>query len=217
MSTLSVKKLDMADACENYKQAEILLENTTEKIAIQTLNWKDYSYLPKVYFKIAHTNNEIILKYYVKEKNPKAVEIQLNGDVYKDSCVEFFISPNSDGFYYNFEFNCIGIAHVGYGNNRFNRQLLDIDYVKKVKSVSSLGTKPLDLHNYDKEWTIFIVIPKKVMIHDKETNWNDLHAKSNFYKCGDETEEIHFVTWNPIKTSNPDYHRYEFFGDVVFQ
>ncbi len=217
MSKTIVNKLNITNACENIEQADTLLENTTDKIAINTINWKDYAYLPKVDFRIAHTDNEIILKYYVVEKNPKALEDKINGDVYKDSCVEFFISPNSNGFYYNFEFNCIGTPHIAYGKDRFDRQLLDIEIVNQIKIFPTLGIKPLDLKNYNKEWSILIVIPKSVMIHDQSINWNALNAKANFYKCGDETDEMHFVTWKAVNTPKPDYHQYSFFGDLFFQ
>ncbi len=217
MKEISVKKLDIENPCENIEQVEILLEEKTDKMAISTINWKEYSYLPNVDFRIAHTNNEIILKYYVKEKNPKAVETKINGDVYKDSCVEFFVSPRADGFYYNFEFNCIGTAHVAYGEKRGDRQLLDSEIVKSIVAKSTIGNTPVDLKNYNREWAIFIIIPKMVMINDIDMNWTGANAKGNFYKCGDETEEMHFVSWNEVGTEKPDYHQYKYFGNLFFE
>ena len=36
----------------------------------------------------------------------------------------------------------------------------------------------------------------------------------NFYKCGDATEMPHYLSWNPIQTERPDFHRPEFFGEL---
>ncbi|MCK7536290.1 MAG: carbohydrate-binding family 9-like protein [Marinilabiliales bacterium] len=47
------------------------------------------------------------------------------------------------------------------------------------------------------------------------TRWSSLAGKSfraNFYKCGDKLSNPHFVTWNPVGTEKPDYHRPEYFG-----
>jgi hypothetical protein len=49
------------------------------------------------------------------------------------------------------------------------------------------------------------------------STFKGLKAKANFFKCGDETLEPHFVTWNPVKTTSPDYYRPEFFGEVLFE
>ncbi len=217
MKNLTVKKLNIRNAGENIEKTEIALEENTEKVAINTINWAEYPYLPDVNFRIAHTENEIILKYYVTEKNPKAVETKTNGDVYKDSCVEFFLSPNANGFYYNFEFNCIGTVHLAYGNGRHNRQFIDQKLVKNIITKSSLGNKPLDLKNYNSEWTILIIIPKSVMANDELVDYSGVNAKSNLYKCGDETDEMHFVSWNAIGTETPDYHQYQYFGNLSFE
>jgi hypothetical protein len=39
----------------------------------------------------------------------------------------------------------------------------------------------------------------------------------NVYKCGDAMPQAHYLTWNPIGTSRPDYHRPEYFGYLKFE
>jgi hypothetical protein len=41
-------------------------------------------------------------------------------------------------------------------------------------------------------------------------------AAANFYKCGDDTAVPHYGAWSPVKTASPDFHRPEFFGELVF-
>ncbi|MCL3781735.1 hypothetical protein EMN47_15220 [Prolixibacteraceae bacterium JC049] len=217
MAKLIVKKLAIENPNANVAEAAALLEAKTEKVKIETVNWKDYPYQPEISFKIGHNNDSILLKFYVTEKNPKAVETKVNGDVYKDSCVEFFLSPKADGSYYNFEFNCIGTPHVGYGPGRHDRQPVPEELLAGVTAISTLGSSPIDLNEGDKTWEMLLIIPKDTMLHDEVATLSGLEAKGNFYKCGDETAEMHFVTWNAVGTENPDYHQYPFFGDIVFE
>src|SRR5690606_11937438 len=91
MKSLVVKKVD-SEKKVSLSEAEKTLENATEKQVVDTLNWKEFPYRPEINFRIAHNGSEILLKYYVKEKNILAQETRTNGDVYKDSTVEFFVS-----------------------------------------------------------------------------------------------------------------------------
>ena len=36
----------------------------------------------------------------------------------------------------------------------------------------------------------------------------------NFYKCGDETPAEHYLSWHPITSAGPDFHRPECFGTL---
>lgn len=201
----------------DLESAEELLESSTEFQSIETINWAEYPYKPEVRFKIAYCQNQILLKYYVKEETILAKEIKINGDVYKDSCVEFFISTQKDRPYYNFEFNCIGIPSVGYGQARENRVSINPEILKLIKTKSSLGNQPFEEKTGGYQWEMMIIIPKECLTYDKDIELKGLHAKANFYKCGDETSKPHFVTWNPIHTKSPDYHQPTYFGVIGFE
>ncbi|TKG96128.1 hypothetical protein EYV94_07535 [Puteibacter caeruleilacunae] len=194
-----------------------LLEKQTSVNFIDKINWDEYPYKPEVKFRIGHTDSEVLVKFYVREKNILAQETKINGDVYKDSCVEFFLSPLADGNYYNFEFSCIGTPHVGYGEGRHNRIPVPNDKVELIQVESSLGSEPFAEKQGDYSWELTVVIPKEVMVNNSLDSLNGLQAKGNFYKCGDETSDMHFVTWNPVGTEGPDYHQYGFFGDLDFE
>ena len=207
----------------NYKgsidldTAEKLLENSTDIQTISTLNWSEYSYKPDVKFRIAYCQDQIWLKYYVTEENILAKETKINGNVYKDSCVEFFISPDQNDTYYNFEFNCIGTPHVGYGQKGVSKSLIAPEIVKLIKVKSSLGNQPFEEKTGGYQWEMMIIIPKECLANDKDIVLKGLKANANFYKCGDDTSKPHFVTWNPVGTENPDYHQPAFFGEVFFK
>lgn len=216
MKNLFIKKIKVKNEV-SLEEAAHLLETQTVTTSIDTLNWeKAFPYKPDLKFRIGHIGSEIWLKYYVKEKNILAQESRINGDVYKDSTVEFFISVDGEN-YYNFEFNCIGIPHVAHGPGRGNRTFVEPGIVKQIEIKSTLGDQPFAEKSGAFEWEMMIRIPVKCFAFDKIKSIEGLKATANFYKCGDETSDPHFVSWNPIKTENPDYHCPQFFGEVEFE
>lgn len=197
--------------------AEQLLEISADFQIIETINWPDFPYKPVVKFKIAYCQDQILLKYYVTEENIRAKASRINGDVYLDSCVEFFVSINGSNNYYSFEFNCIGIPNVSYGPGRANRVFTDPEILKAIKTRSSLGNQPFDEKTGGHQWEMMIVIPKECLTYDKYLVLQGLKANANFFKCGDETSIPHFITWNPIDTETPDYHQPSCFGELLFE
>ena len=215
MKELVIKEIDYKGQID-IEKAEELLENNTEVQMIETLNWREYSYKPDVKFRIAYMQDRILLKYYVSEESILAKETKVNGDVYKDSCVEFFISPDQNDVYYNFEFNCIGTPHVGYGQVGTKRNMIDPEILKLISIKSSLGDQPFEERTGGHQWEMMIMIPKECLAFDKDIVLKGFKAKANFYKCGDDTSRPHFITWNPVGTEIPDYHRPEYFGEILF-
>ncbi|WP_321375667.1 carbohydrate-binding family 9-like protein [uncultured Draconibacterium sp.] len=217
MKNLTIKKIDISSPV-SVQEAAQLLTNETDLENVDILNWeKAYPYKPGVQFRIAHTGNEIWLKFYVQEKNILAQETEINGDVYKDSTVEFFISVDEGKNYYNFEFNCIGTPHVGYGPGRGNRTPILPEVINQIDIESTLGNEPFEEKSGNFSWEMMICIPVQCFAFDKIENLGGLKATANFYKCGDATSDPHFVTWNAVDTENPDYHRPEFFGQINFE
>lgn len=215
MKNITVKLLKV-DQKVNLQEAGHLLESQTINHHVNVLNWKEYQYKPKVEFRIGHTGEEVWLKYYVNEKYIRAVETRTNGDVYKDSCVEFFVSLDKEN-YYNFEFSCIGTKHVAFGSGRHGRKPVDPEILEDIKIESSLGSEPFEERSGGFEWEMIIKIPLSCFAYSDIQTLKGINATANFYKCGDETTEPHFVTWNPVKAEQPDYHRPECFGELYFE
>lgn len=215
MKELIVPKITI-DKAVGIKEAEQLLEKNAELNSIDQINWKNFPYQPKVNFRIAHTNSEILLKYYVHEKHILAKETRTNGEVYKDSCVEFFVSLDGKN-YYNFELNCIGTIHLAYGPGRKDRKFVNPGIVNRIETQPSLGRLPFEEKTGEFDWELMIKIPLVCFAFNFIDTLEKVKAKGNFYKCGDDTSEPHYVTWNPVKTEQPDYHRPEYFGKIKFE
>ena len=183
-----------------------------QKEKIDTLNWKEYSYIPEVSVAFAYNDQEIFLKYYVNEKYFRAVNTRSNQEVYEDSCVEFFVLPGEDDIYYNFEFNAIGTCLMGTGRGRAGRIRAGEEVISAIRRLSTIVRD----NDEGYSWTLTIAIPFTVFMHHEVKKLTGKSFRVNFYKCGDKLDVPHYVTWNPIKTENPDYHRPEYFGILKF-
>jgi hypothetical protein len=120
-----------------------ILEKQAIAHPVSIINWPEYSYKPKVNFRIGHTGDKIVLKFYVEEEAVRATVTNINGPVHTDSCVEFFVSFDGKN-YYNFEFNCIGTPHVAWGEGRNNRIKLGEEVIRTIAVESTLGNSPFE-------------------------------------------------------------------------
>ena len=193
-----------------------ILEKKAKSHPVSIINWPEYSYKPKVSFRIGHTGDSIAIKFYVEEETIRAVVTNINGPVHTDSCVEFFISIDGKN-YYNFEFNCIGTPHVAWGEGRDNRIKPGEEAISKITVVPTLGKSPFETRQGGFKWELTVIIPVECFVFNPGLKLPGLRATANFYKCGDDLPVPHFLTWNPIETPQPDYHRPEFFTEIEFE
>ncbi|TCK84855.1 carbohydrate-binding family 9-like protein [Albibacterium bauzanense] len=180
---------------------------------IGQISWKDYPYKPEVTFKIAYSDQAIVLKFEVNERYIRINTFQTNGPVWEDSCVEFFISFQNSS-YYNLEFNALGIALVGYSSSdRSLKKRLPDDIVEKIKSFSTIKS-PIDKEGVN--WCLTLYIPLEVFKFETFQSLKGLSCKANFYKCGDLLPQPHYLSWLPISSPEPNFHLPEFFGKIKF-
>jgi hypothetical protein len=216
MKTLRVNKLKVSSSFPKLDEISARLDALKEKHPIDEINWSNFSYKPDVKFSISYTDNEILLKYYITEEHFKAKKTKTNQMVCEDSCVEFFVSPADDGIYYNIEFNGIGTCLLGSGTKRENNIKADPGIITGIRRMTSLGNDPINEKEGETSWTITVAIPKELFFHHKIKKLEGKTFRANFYKCGDKLSVPHYVTWNPVGTSIPDFHQPLFFGKLEF-
>jgi len=216
VKTLEVIKLDFGTDYPGLDEISESLDSLNIRNQVDEVNWKDFGYKPDVGFTIACTGREILLKYYVTEEWFKAEKTESNQAVYEDSCVEFFVSPSDDGIYYNLEFNGIGTCLMGSGTARENSTRADPGIISGIRRKTSVGEISVSERSGEFSWTITLAIPLNVFFHHEITELEGRVFRANFYKCGDKLSVPHYLTWNPVATDTPDYHRPEFFGLLKF-
>ncbi len=192
--------------------------------SIDNLNWDEFPDRPEVSFRIGWKEEFLFVKFYVKEGEILGSYTRDGSPVCRDSCVELFLSPEGASGYYNFEFNCIGCCLLCYGESREGRKMLAPETLKQIFRIPSLGLEPL--HRVQgasleerETWSLLAVIPVSVFSEHGETGLSSFAAarmRGNLYSCGDALQKPHFLSWNPVKTENPDFHRPEYFGELWF-
>ena len=188
-----------------------LILDKIEKHRLSCRPWAAYPYQPIVAFSIAHTRGACLLKFYVEEKFVKASCGRINEPVYKDSCVEFFLSLDEKE-YYNLEFNCLGTALVGYGKDKDNRKFLPEEVIKKIDYQVYINNAQENIR-----WELTLVIPVTIFIYDDVVSLSGYSTRGNFYKCGDDLPEPHFLSWTEIDSTEPNFHLPQFFGTLLFE
>jgi hypothetical protein len=176
--------------------------------------WPGEGFKPEVGFKMFYGDDAVFLKFLVKEKHFKAAYKQINDPVWNDSCVEFFIGFKDDEAYYNFEFNAIGTPLVGYGIDK-KRELADPSLIKSIKCITVNNVTGDDRLPFN--WELTIAIPFTLFFKHQVTTLAGLNCKGNFYKCGDELPEPHFLCWNNILADKPNFHLPQYFGQLIFE
>lgn len=193
------------------------LRDRMESLAPEPLNevsWPDFPYLPDVHFRIAHTEDSIVLVYRVREQYVKAEYRNSNDPVYNDSCVEFFLSFDGST-YYNMEFNCLGTGLIGYGDaNKALRRFLPLQKVLEVRAAGRLQAGSDAGAGIG--WELLLDIPFTVFDAHQPDSMAGRRCWGNFFKCGDGLPVPHFVSWNRIDHESPNFHLPQYFGELVF-
>lgn len=186
------------------------------KIYIDQVNWPEsFPEKPEVSVEVSNDHERLLLSWHVKGEQLRAVTTEDQGSVWEDSCVEFFCQVPGDKHYMNFECNCIG-AMVG--SRRLGRaedvQPLSKEEMALIERKCSFPREAFEEKDGMFEWTVELAIPLKLIFRDTKPVFPQV-LKANFYKCADKTKKPHFLSWQPIDLPKPDFHRPEFFGEIV--
>lgn len=159
------------------------------------------TYQPECFAKMAYIEKDAIyLNMFVTETNPKAIYTKPQDPVYKDSCMECFLNVNpKQDKYLNIEVNALGTMLVGFGKDRHDRQKIVLE------------NKPFIFKN-DRGWGFTLMLEES----DVLSLFGEIadHWKANFYKCGDETDPMHFLSWQEVKEEKPNFHCSQWFGEL---
>lgn len=210
--------IPLIERLDNMGIAEVgeTLYTEAPKFAINSVNWKEqFPYHPITAFATAHSREYIYVDFFTRCNYLRAVNYKNNSPVSQDSCVEFFLQVPGSDEYWNFEFNCIGTVNASHRKERNNPHRLTDDEISLIKRYASCGNSPFQELEGLFNWSLTIGIPFSLIgIENPEF---PVEIKGNFYKCASATSMPHYLSWAPIKTEKPDFHRPEFFGKIVLE
>ncbi len=214
--TIKLPFLPQLEQLQSAGEVMSLLENEGTRRTISSLNWpKLYPYAPLTTFTAAHSGEAIYIDFFVRCNYLRAENYTNLSPVSQDSCVEFFVAPFSNELYYNFEFNCIGTINASHRTERHNPTRLSAKELSRIRVTSSCGNRPFKEMEGIFSWNLLIKIPLDLM--GIEYNDNPITMRANFNKCASATSAPHYLSWNPINSEKPDFHRPEDFGILILE
>ena len=184
-----------------------------QRYPIACCNWPEFSAQCVAGVELSHSSDMLHIHYMVDEA---AVVARCTADgqhVWEDSCVEFFFDPEGKGEYYNLECSCTGWIYLCKGTGRCGRIPLDDTALKSIKRRCTLPQEAFGLLGERTQWELWLDVPASVFGLE---SFEGLRARGNFYKCADASPFRHYLSYAPIATPKPDFHRPEFFETTLF-
>ena len=162
----------------------------------------------RAFGQFCHDEEYLYVHLRAAEKKIRAEYTELLSPVYRDSCLEFFFMPDGDDRYFNFEINPNGCLLLGFGHGRKDRVMLARQDMTELFGIRTARTGD--------GWEAFYRIPISFLrLFLPGFSFTGM-LRANVYKCGDLTEQEHYLSWNPVVSGTPDFHRPEDFGRMVF-
>ena len=227
-----MKRINVPLADFENQDMDAALELGGARFDVECVNWPEtFPYAPLCSGRIARTQDALVVDFRVSGLDLRVQNTEDNGRQWEDSCVEVFIQDPEKADYYNFEINALGKVLACCGPDRHNRVPRPAEEMEEIlrfgdrlpvgagNDKSGVGNdQPVipgltgDLEGLQ-SWRVGVVIPFDLIGLDPANLPHSIRA--NFYKCGDKTAHPHYLSWSPIDTPKPDFHRPEFFGELI--
>ncbi len=179
-------------------------------------------HFPFTQAKMAYDDHAVYIIFRVEDQYVKAVHSQNQDPVCRDSCVEFFFSPEDDikNGYFNLEMNCGGTMLFNHQIKRATEVVLisdsDMHQVKVAHTMPRIVNEEISKKT---TWVVEYSIPFSILSNYQTATSPEAGDvwRANFYKCGDRTSHPHWLTWAPVDYPKPNFHLPQFFGSLEFQ
>jgi hypothetical protein len=162
-------------------------------------------------------------QFHVEDRFVRCVRTEYGSEVWKDSCVEYFVEPKPGRGYFNFEFNSGGAFLVNHivdpprtadGFKEFVRLPESITRPVKVRSSLPAVSEPEITEAVT--WTLEFFIPF-TLLENYVGRLGEVVGQTwrgNFFKCAEENSHPHWAAWSPVDEFN--FHRPHCFGKLLF-
>ena len=187
----------------------------------QVFGKKPPEHHPAVQARIAYDFEAVYVTFRVEDRYVRAVAANHQGDVWRDSCAEFFFVPGTDisKGYFNLEMNCGGTMLFHFQpvpkQNVVSVRPEDVDRVTVAHSMPRI-VQP-EMAN-PVTWTLEYRLPVNILEKYSPVaqpapgvTW-----RANFFKCADDSSHPHWLTWSPVDPSPLGFHRPDRFGELAF-
>ena len=194
-------------------------------LAMEIANFRKESgiHRPITTAKLLYSPDKIHGLFQVQDRYIRCIRNQFQDEVYKDSCVEFFVQPKAKQGYFNFEFNCGGALRAFYivdptrtpsGFKEFTP--MSLEDAGRIEIYHSLP-EMVDREIVDETiWYVEFSIPFAILekyVGPLTPVYGQIW-RGNLYKCADESSHPHWAAWAPVDGLN--FHLPRCFGYLNF-
>ena len=187
-------------------------EETPDWDAVPELEVSEILWLPdcgiRAFGRFCYNAESLHIRLRAVEENIRAEYTAPLSRVCEDSCLELFFMPEGEDRYFNFEINPNGCPYIGFGRSRQDRVVL---YRQDAKQLFGIHTQKTP-----DGWEAAYRVPLSFL----RLFWPDFSftgsLRANVYKCGEQTAREHYLSWNPVSSETPDFHRPADFGVMTF-
>ena len=163
----------------------------------------------RAFGRFCHDPENLFVRLRAAEPDIRAEYTSPLSPVHRDSCLEFFFMAEGTGRYFNFEINPNGCLHIGFGAGREGRSVLSPAGPDRPFGVRTARTPG--------GWAAEYRIPLSFLRLFQPDFTFSGNLRANVYKCGDLTAREHYLSWNPVVSAAPDFHRPQDFGLMAFE
>jgi hypothetical protein len=184
------------------------------ELEIACYPWDETGYRPRTTARLVWLDDRLAVRFRTRERALRAEARGICPVVCEDSAVELFLMPvpGPGARYLNFEMNALCAMYLGAGTGRADNVLLKEEDPLQFQARSEISPAP---GGYD--WQLTYELPLAYL-----ARYTDLRAlaagarmRANLYKIAEKGPLPHFGCWSPIDWPKPDFHRPEFFGELV--
>lgn len=188
---------------------------------ITHFTWVDPKFKPVTQMKMAYDDDNFYVIFKVRDQYVRALATEINGDVWEDGAVELFFAPDTLKTlqYFNLEINCIGTPLMFYIRKPMSdyTKLIEKD-IRKIQIASTLEGPIDDEITEPVTWIIEYKVPLAMIEYYARVSRPapGVTWRANFFKIATNSSNEHYVTWSPVISENPHFHKPEFFGELKF-
>ena len=182
------------------------------------------SHRPATRCKLLYSASRLHGIFRIDDRYVRCIRAGFQAEVFKDSCVEFFVQPKPGAGYFNFEFNCGGAMLASYvydpvrvGGRVRGCSPLSLEEAGQVLLYHDMPDRVEPETEHDVVWHLGFSLPFS-LLERYVGSIGEVGGqvwRANFYKCGDETSHPHWGSWQPIAERN--FHDPSSFGDIRFK
>lgn len=190
-----------------------------ETVQLDSFHWEKESFVRPASFAqlCAVEGKGLYARLWSFEENVRCVFTKRDDPVYRDSCLEFFLSPFEGEIYpyINFEMNPRGVILSEFGNGRGSAR----SHLAELSEEAPVVTPFSVTENGNTAWGVELFASEKLLsdVMDKPFKIAPMQLRGNFYKCGDDTDIPHYGAFSPVDTVEKGFHNPEKFAVLMFE